>query len=90
MSHGDPVIVVGGGVVGIATAYYLARAGRSVTIVERDIGSTGERSLEPQGGLPLPRQHQPVPLDHDRAGFGSSCPPLLRLRRSSSMAAERK
>ena len=41
MSHGDPIIVVGGGVVGIATAYYLARAGRSVTIVERDTLGSG-------------------------------------------------
>jgi sarcosine oxidase subunit beta len=32
---GSDVVVVGGGVIGTAAAYYLARAGRSVTLVER-------------------------------------------------------
>ncbi|MDH6219113.1 NAD(P)/FAD-dependent oxidoreductase [Streptomyces pseudovenezuelae] len=31
----DPVVVVGGGVVGLCTAYYLARAGLPVEVVER-------------------------------------------------------
>ncbi|WP_329315092.1 NAD(P)/FAD-dependent oxidoreductase [Streptomyces sp. NBC_01262] len=39
-----PVVVVGGGVVGLCTAYYLARAGRAVEIVERRaIGSGASR-----------------------------------------------
>ena len=39
-----PVVVVGGGVVGLCTAYYLARAGRGVEIVERRaIGSGASR-----------------------------------------------
>lgn len=35
---GDPesVLVVGGGVIGLASAYYLAKAGRKVTVIERD------------------------------------------------------
>ena len=32
------VIVLGGGVIGITTAYYLARAGAEVTVVDRQAG----------------------------------------------------
>lgn len=32
----NSVVVVGGGVVGLASAYYLAKAGRQVTVIERD------------------------------------------------------
>lgn len=32
----NSIVVVGGGVVGLASAYYLAKAGRQVTVVERD------------------------------------------------------
>ncbi|MFF7640887.1 FAD-dependent oxidoreductase [Streptomyces canus] len=39
-----PVVVVGGGVVGLCTAYYLAAAGLSVEVVERgDLGSGASR-----------------------------------------------
>jgi D-amino-acid dehydrogenase len=32
----ESVVVVGGGVIGLASAYYLAKSGRKVTVVERD------------------------------------------------------
>jgi sarcosine oxidase subunit beta len=35
------VVVVGGGIVGVACAYYLARAGRRVTVVEKDLIAGG-------------------------------------------------
>jgi D-amino-acid dehydrogenase len=35
------VAVVGGGVIGVASAYYLARAGCAVTLVERDAVGMG-------------------------------------------------
>ncbi len=35
-SHNQNTVIVGGGVIGLAVAWRLARAGRSVTIVERD------------------------------------------------------
>ncbi|MFJ5306661.1 NAD(P)/FAD-dependent oxidoreductase [Streptomyces sp. NPDC088350] len=42
--HGGPVVVVGGGVVGLCTAYYLAEAGLEVEIVERRaLGSGASR-----------------------------------------------
>lgn len=44
MSHSTDVLVVGGGIVGAATAYELARRGRSVTLLEADelaSGATG-------------------------------------------------
>ncbi|MFI5881426.1 NAD(P)/FAD-dependent oxidoreductase [Streptomyces sp. NPDC051554] len=42
--HGGPVVVVGGGVVGLCTAYYLAEAGLEVEVVERRaLGSGASR-----------------------------------------------
>ncbi len=32
----ESVVVVGGGVIGLASAYYLAKSGRKVTVIERD------------------------------------------------------
>ncbi|WP_234045867.1 NAD(P)/FAD-dependent oxidoreductase [Streptomyces adelaidensis] len=44
LSGGSPVVVVGGGVVGLCTAYYLARAGVPVEVVERRaLGSGASR-----------------------------------------------
>jgi D-amino-acid dehydrogenase len=37
MGKGESVIIVGGGVIGIACAHYLNRAGLSVTLIEKDI-----------------------------------------------------
>ena len=40
MTQNDGVVIVGGGIVGIATAYYLGRKGIRSTIIERDsVGS---------------------------------------------------
>lgn len=39
-SHSD-ILVVGGGVIGLASAYYLSRSGRTVRIVERDTIGAG-------------------------------------------------
>ena len=36
MSESSEVVVVGAGVAGCATAYYLSRAGVKVTLIERD------------------------------------------------------
>lgn len=37
----DPVLVVGGGIVGLSTAYYLLRAGMPVEVVERSVVASG-------------------------------------------------
>ena len=33
--HNTDVLVVGGGVIGVCSAYYLAKTGRSVTLIEQ-------------------------------------------------------
>lgn len=45
------VLVLGAGVVGMATAYYLWRDGHVVTVVERNAGAAGETSFGNAGGL---------------------------------------
>ncbi|WP_373567224.1 FAD-dependent oxidoreductase, partial [Klebsiella pneumoniae] len=45
------VLVLGAGVVGMATAYYLWRDGHEVTVVERNAGAAGETSFGNAGGL---------------------------------------
>ena len=32
----DDVVVVGGGIIGVATAYFLSKEGRKVKVIERD------------------------------------------------------
>ena len=62
MAHTDEVVVVGGGVAGCATAYYLAKAGVSVTVLERE-GIGLQASGNSAGGLnPLQGAGIPGPL----------------------------
>lgn len=44
MSTSSDVIVIGAGIIGCATAYYAARAGLSVTVLERDLPTSGTTS----------------------------------------------
>lgn len=53
------VIVVGGGVIGLASAYYLAKAGREVTVVERDSSLTSGCS-EGNAGMVVPSHFIPL------------------------------
>jgi D-amino-acid dehydrogenase len=41
--HSD-VLIIGGGVIGLASAYYLAKAGKSVRLVEQDRIGAGASS----------------------------------------------
>ncbi|MDO9073118.1 MAG: D-amino acid dehydrogenase [Rubrivivax sp.] len=43
------VLVLGGGVIGVATAYYLARAGHEVEVVDRQVGPALETSFANAG-----------------------------------------
>src|SRR5436309_8181673 len=45
------IIVLGGGVIGVSTAWYLARAGHSVTVVERQAGAGLETSFANAGEI---------------------------------------
>jgi len=45
------VIVLGGGVIGVSTAYYLARAGADVTVIERQSGVALETSFANAGQI---------------------------------------
>ena len=39
------ILVLGGGVIGVASAYYLAKAGHEVTVIERQSGPALETSF---------------------------------------------
>jgi D-amino-acid dehydrogenase len=58
-SGDDHTIVIGGGIVGLCTAYYLAQRGRRVTVYEQgDLSqnaSAGNAGIVALGHLPLPR-----------------------------------
>ena len=54
----DRVVVIGGGVIGIACAYYLARTGRSVTIVDQ--GVVGQGCSDGNCGLICPSHILPL------------------------------
>ena len=41
------VVVLGAGVIGVTTAYYLARAGAEVTVVERESGPALAKQPQP-------------------------------------------
>ncbi|MHC4219982.1 MAG: FAD-dependent oxidoreductase, partial [Planctomycetota bacterium] len=55
----EHTIVVGGGIIGVSAAYYLARRGHRVTLIERgDIGrgsSYGNAGIVAFGHPPIPR-----------------------------------
>ncbi|MFX9101208.1 FAD-dependent oxidoreductase, partial [Acinetobacter baumannii] len=60
------VLVLGSGVIGVATAYYLARAGHQVTVVDRQSGPALETSFAKAGevspGYSAPWAAPGVPL----------------------------
>lgn len=53
------VLVIGGGIIGVAAAYYLAREGTRVTLVERDTIAAG--SSYGNAGLVSPSDSPPLP-----------------------------
>lgn len=59
MKDAASVLVVGGGVVGLSCAYYLAQAGRQVTVLERD-SSLLRGSSEGNAGMIVPSHFVPL------------------------------
>jgi D-amino-acid dehydrogenase len=59
---GNDVLVIGGGIIGVSCAYYLARAGREVTLIERDeaVCPVGASSYA-NAGLVMPSDPYPLP-----------------------------
>ena len=53
------VVVIGGGVIGLTTAYHLSRAGAEVTVV--DAGGTGTGASRVNAGWVVPSCAEPVP-----------------------------
>jgi D-amino-acid dehydrogenase len=58
MAEAVDVVVVGGGVIGVCSAYYLAKLGRSVILVERD--EVGKGCSYANAGLITPSHAMPI------------------------------
>ena len=83
-------VVLGAGVVGVTTAYYLARRGHQVTVVDRQTGPGLETSFA-NGGLVTPSLSDPwaapsAPLQMIQWLGKEDAPLLLRLRAVPGMA----
>ncbi|QEA12144.1 D-amino acid dehydrogenase [Comamonas flocculans] len=77
------VLVLGGGVIGVSTAYYLARAGADVTVLEREGGVALETSFANAGqvspGYSTPWAAPGIPLKALKWMFQKHAPLALRL-----------
>jgi D-amino-acid dehydrogenase len=77
------VVVLGSGVVGVASAYYLSRAGHEVTVIEREAGPALETSFANAGqispGYAAPWAAPGVPLKAIKWMFEKHAPLAVRL-----------
>jgi D-amino-acid dehydrogenase len=77
------VVVLGSGVVGIASAWYLARAGHEVTVIDREAGPALETSFANAGqispGYAAPWAAPGVPLKAIKWMFEKHAPLAIRL-----------
>ncbi|MCC8403810.1 D-amino acid dehydrogenase [Paraburkholderia sp. MMS20-SJTN17] len=77
------VVVLGSGVVGVTTAYYLARAGHDVTVIDREAGPALETSFANAGqispGYASPWAAPGVPLKAVKWMFQRHAPLAIRL-----------
>ncbi|WP_213958553.1 D-amino acid dehydrogenase [Variovorax sp. dw_954] len=77
------VIVLGGGVIGVSTAYYLARSGASVTVLDRQAGPALETSFANAGqvspGYSTPWAAPGIPLKAMKWMFQKHAPLAVRL-----------
>jgi D-amino-acid dehydrogenase len=83
-------VVLGGGVIGVSTAYYLARAGHEVTVVERQAGTGLETSFANAGeispGYSAPWAAPGLPLKALKWLFMHHRPLVIRPRLDPAMA----
>ncbi|MEX3896517.1 D-amino acid dehydrogenase [Paraburkholderia sp. BR10954] len=77
------VVVLGSGVVGVTSAYYLARAGHEVTVIDREAGPALETSFANAGqispGYASPWSAPGVPLKAVKWMFQKHAPLAIRL-----------
>ncbi|MDF3081668.1 D-amino acid dehydrogenase [Burkholderia sola] len=77
------VVILGSGVVGVASAYYLARAGHEVTVIDREVGPALETSFANAGqispGYAAPWAAPGVPLKAVKWMFEKHAPLAIRL-----------
>ena len=77
------VLVLGGGVIGVSTAYYLARAGADVTVLEREDGVALETSFANAGqvspGYSTPWAAPGIPLKALKWMFQKHAPLAIRM-----------
>ena len=78
------ITVLGSGVVGTTSAWYLAQAGHDVTVIERQAGAALETSFANAGevspGLAAPWAAPGIPLKALRWIFGRNSPLVIRPR----------
>ena len=67
------VVVLGGGVIGVTSAYFLARSGCQVTLIERN-AETGLETSFANGGSDYPEHVRPVGV----SGHPSHDPQIAR------------
>lgn len=83
MTQQEDIIIIGGGIIGACTAYYLAREGRSVTIIEKeDIGagsSPGNAGLI-ANGFAIPMAAPGVPSQGLKYLFDATSPFYIKPR----------
>ena len=93
MTESSPdVVIVGGGIAGMTTAYYLAKAGVTSVVVERDaIGSHASGfaygGLSPLSGFGIPGPHAEIARDGMRLHRQLSESLLVRRPRATVVPA---
>ena len=77
------VLVLGGGVIGVTSAYYLARAGAEVTVLDRQDAPASETSFANAGqvspGYSTPWAAPGIPLKAMKWMFQKHAPLAIRL-----------
>lgn len=83
MNRQDDVVVIGGGIIGLSAAYYLALQGRSVTLIEKDevgAGSSYGNAGLIANGFVTPTAAPGVPLQGLKWLFDASSPFYIKPR----------
>ncbi len=83
MNQQKDIIVIGGGIIGVSTAYYLASQGRSVTLIEKDdigAGSSHGNAGLIANGFSIPMAAPGVPGQGLKWLFDSTSPFFIKPR----------